>query len=777
MTLQADVIAADNSATAVTAATTTTRISTTTAATTKACVECMRRKIRCNGHLPCDKCIYYEVPICQYRPRKQRKPTAVSPTAVATAASRQTAAEALVARLFPGQDPAALMRLPSQTLLELTKDTLLSEQDSPSGQDGQQKFPASPSSVTPPVEDESAGDHDHNNDDDEGGRGWHEFKPHYNDEEVCDDVNGLSVNVHRRSYLGTSSIQAIFRAMFRVKPSLQWELQRAISLRAGKEVSNPSTVPAAGTAAGTAVVATQDVAIPDAVSTWQQQHQYQHQNILPTLEEETAINAYFAHVHGIVPLLDEVHFRDLWRRGQRCDRPWLALLNMVLVLGALAFGDERSSHAYYLRAQTYLDFELLATGCLESLQALCLLGGLYLHLKNAPNMAYTVMGMVYRIAIGLGLHRLPAGGRGGRGGGNPTGGPWRPQIRQRIWWSLFCLDTWGSMSLGRPTLGRWDPRAMTIPRLVSTGNEGNVDALALSLDCASAFCLVATKIQQRLAQPAPIGTDEILLFDAEVQSWHRSMPPVLLHVDQCPPSLRTAQRVLRYRYFNLRLQLLRSALIRYAHAQAPAQDAQRGNSRVLLASLPPLDQQAVCLCRDIACEAVEQIRLSFVGDEDDSANRLLVWSAVWYLYQATMVLLLSIMVDPDHAESPKWRASVEAALVFLANATPVSRAAQRSRLLVQSLLQICTGGNGGVVLGAGVVAAPITSVTYPAVSPNSGLPSSSVLPTVSNLPLPELSNEDLWSLLGLDMFTEGSSTWGANEFGDWPMTDYSQFGA
>lgn len=438
---------------------------------------------------------------------------------------------------------------------------------------------------------------------------------------------------------------------------------------------------------------------------------------------------YFAHVHGIVPLLDEVHFRDLWRRGQRCDRPWLALLNMVLVLGALAFVDERSSHMYYLRAQQYLDFELLATGCLESLQALCLLGGLYLHLRNAPNMAYTVMGMAYRIAIGLGLHRMPAAAAGGEDKDRDvsSGGPWRPQVRQRIWWSLFCLDTWGAMNLGRPTLGRWEPRAMTVPRLSAMGDTE--DAYSLSLDCASAFCLVATKIQQRLAQPAPMRTDEVLLFDAQVQSWHRSVPSVLLSVEQCPPPLRLAQRISSYRYFNLRLP------------------------------------------------------------------------------------------------------SVETALLLLGRATPVSRAAERSRLLVQSLLQICTTGSssGGNAAAAAVTAAAVTAApaaaaaaagvdsipapiggmtasptftfpAYPALSPNSAaaMPGinhqqhgthpnthpgthSGALPGMDGMTgMPgTMSDEDLWSLLGLDMFTEEASTWGANELGDWPVTDYNhgQFGA
>jgi hypothetical protein len=131
---------------------------------------------------------------------------------------------------------------------------------------------------------------------------------------------------------------------------------------------------------------------------------------MPSIDEQTSTDAYFGHVHGIVPLLDEADFRTQWSRGEILDRPWLALLNMVLALVSLAAGnsDDRSHSIYYMRAKEYLDFELLGTGCVDSLQALCLLGGFYLHYKNAPNMTYTIMGAAYRVAIVLGLHREPA---------------------------------------------------------------------------------------------------------------------------------------------------------------------------------------------------------------------------------------------------------------------------------------------------------------------------------------------------------------------------------
>lgn len=497
-------------------------------------------------------------------------------------------------------------------------------------------------------------------------------------------MNGLSLNVHRRSYLGGSSIHAVIRAMFHVKPFLQSELQNSIPI--GDDT--------AGTGVATPALSTRS----------------HHSTFTPPLNEEAAINAYFADIHGIVPLLDEDYFRGVWQHGERCDRPWLALLNMVLVLGSLAVGDDESSHIYYTRAQPYLNFDLLGTGCLESLQALCLLGGLYLHIKNTPNTAYAIMGLAYRIAIGLGLHRQPIdlalGGTSVQGAAQGAlAGHWQPQIRRQIWWSLFCLDTWGSMSLGRPTLGRWDPKTMNVHPVVNEFSD--VSNAAISLDSASKFCIIATKIQHRLAHVSPMKIDEVVTFDGEVQSWYNDLPPQLLDLGQCPASLLSAQYIMRNRYHNLRLLLYRTVLLRYAHAG------------VQLEILPALEQDAVRACRDIACEAIEQAALSM-----QTSSKILICSAVWYLYQASMALLLGIMVDPNHPDSSKWRQAVEKAISLLASAIPWSRSAVRSKRVVESLLRVCD-------------VTPASPSRAHDIGNLEGLP-----------------GEALWDLLGLDMFTD-----------------------
>lgn len=525
----------------------------------------------------------------------------------------------MLRRLFPLQSAERLAHLSRQELLSLAQGSPLTSDVTPG-----------PSTA---AQNSDAGDDE---------REWNEPQEiRVPGRAVCDDVNGLSLSVHRRSYMGTSSVHAVFRAMFRVRPSLQMELK------------NQLMVFQEGTRAAPSLSETK---LRDAT---------------PAVDDETSIDAYFAHVHGIVPILNEAEFRSIWRRQERRDRPWCALLNMVLVLGSLSIGDsDDSSQIYYARAKVYFDLELLGTGCVDTLRALCLLGGLYLHYKNAPNMAYAIMGMAYRIAISLGLHRHDAHFHAAQNGHT---GAERSRMRRQIWWSLFCLDTWGSMTLGRPTLGRWDPETMDVPSVSSLEKP---DPLARALDCARSFCVIATRVQHRFAQRVPTTTGEIVGFDSEVKEWYGSLPHELTQLDVCPERLISAQYIMRNRYFNLRLLLYRSVLLRYANAE------------IALGSLPVEERHAIQCCRKVAAEAID-----CVVSPNYSVDRIRAWSAVWYLYQASMALLLNILVDTAHSESAQWRTSIEKALLFFEHAKPWSSAADRSSQVVRGLLDLITNSS------------------------------------------------------------------------------------
>ncbi|KAN0115463.1 Fungal specific transcription factor domain containing protein [Hyaloscypha variabilis] len=592
----------------------------------KSCLECRRRKIRCDSNQPCQKCIYYQIPQCQFYTRKPRKFSSQRSRGATTTQTTITQEEGvqpetvspahiILTKLFPSHSLESLQHLSRSRLLQLAEGASQTSSNSDPSIHGGSTL-GEPSIQSPDSDDE---------------REWNEPEETQNPASaMCDDVNGLSLRVHRRSYMGVSSTHAILRTMFRLRPSIQVDLRNGQSNSPWKAGSSP-----------TLAFNPSDDELKCAE---------------PSIDEQTSIDAYFDHVHGIVPLLDEADFRVQWRQRERSDRPWLALLNMVLALGSLSAGDsdDRSHTIYHLRAKEYLDFELLGTGCMESLQALCLLGGCYLHYKNAPNMAYTIMGAAYRIAIALGLHREPAPLPAATDQSSATRGS---QTRRHIWWSLFCLDTWGSMTLGRPTLGRWDPETMD----VNPGRDAvSLDDSTHSLDAARTFCILATKVQHRFAQLPPLTTYEMQAFDLSVLDWHESLPSSFGSLCSCPPHLLSAQYIMQNRYHNLRLLIYRPVLLSYANRAVP------------FTSLQADEQAAVQECRSIACAAIDQTEAMM-----RMPSKLRVWSGVWYLYQASMIRSM-------------WRlVCVEKALELFGAMASWSLAAERSKVVVNAIYEAC----------------------------------------------------------------------------------------
>lgn len=244
-----------------------------------------------------------------------------------------------------------------------------------------------------------------------------------------DDVNALSLSVDRQSsYLGATSIRAAFLVMLKVAPILRSFLAPQAS--APKQLpSNSRTPPSRSNIAPKALAA-----IP-----W-------------SSEGQTLIDAYFNRVQILVPMLDEPTFRADYLTARRNDAPWLALLNMVFAMGSIVANksDDHSHINFYNRAKDNLGLDSFGSGHLETLQALALMGGFYLHYINRPNMANAILGAALRMACAMGLHResIPD-----QKGSNAL----VIEQRRRTWWTLFCLDTWASTTLGRPSMGRWGP--------------------------------------------------------------------------------------------------------------------------------------------------------------------------------------------------------------------------------------------------------------------------------------------------------------------------------
>ncbi|WYZ45072.1 hypothetical protein EsH8_VIII_000388 [Colletotrichum jinshuiense] len=586
----------------------------------RSCQECTRRKVKCDGGHPCSSCQYYNVAdTCEYRQRSKRH--AVSRSTLEKTSEQLQAQSRILRELFPdipvdnliGKSREELLALLPQTSQFGLRSVVPQPDPSPTGISAADEDDDGPDDSTQISENgEAAND-----------RRWDESSQQPATIRASDDINAISLatDQHRRSYLGVTSMSAVLRAIFRLCPAAkEHTAQRA--------------------------------------KTWTES-QYQSQ-LMPSLSlispnpglnplrEQRCIEFYFEHVHPIAPVLSEEDFRRNYAAGNRHDGSWLALLNMVFTLGSIASGSDSLHIQYYKQARAHLDFDSLGSGNMESLQALCLLGGYYLHYCNSPNMAYAVLGAAHRVAIALGLHREPVRSRAAERTENPAehgAQSTRAETRRRTWWSLFCLDTWASMTLGRPTCGRWD--SSTMDTLLPTPLSAD-DHIAASLRASSLFCHICDRIQHRFAQPARLSAHEALSFDRELREWHASLPEYLRNPANSPPRLTVAREFMRNRYLNARLILSRCFLLYLAHDHSLKRGAAAVNSTTSAAAEPSPDEVSlVDTCRAVALEAIDAITLYW------TPNRVHVWNSAWYLFQACMVPLLSIAVETNIRHSSR----------------------------------------------------------------------------------------------------------------------------
>ncbi|KAI1389078.1 fungal-specific transcription factor domain-containing protein [Hypoxylon trugodes] len=609
----------------------------------KSCSECTRRKVKCDGGHPCSSCTYYKVShLCSYRQRNKRN--AVSRSTLEEVSERLRSRTEILEQLFPDTALDELVGKNRDELLDILRN------------DSVPKLTAG-GLVSRPAEDPEVADDSaqvSENGEPTADRQWDESSNQPPVLQAGDDINAinLATDHHRRSYLGVTSISAILRAVFRLCPSAK----HRVADQAKRWPENPIQPRSAPFLTGD----------PNA--------QIQ--------KEQRCIDFYFENVHPIVPMLDEDDFRTSYSLGQRRDPGWFGLLNMVITIGSIAAGSDTLHEQYYEQARNFVDLDSFGAGNLESLQALCLLGGLYLHYRNAPNMAYSVLGAAHRVAIALGLHRESrrrnTNSTCAQGDMTPTKVN-RLETRRRTWWSLLCLDTWASMTLGRPTCGRWEPTTMDTLLPTSITED---DHMAMSLCASVRFCLICNRIQGRFAQFNRLTISEAVAFDNELQAWYASLPLVLRSPTNSPSRLTIAREFMRNRYLNIRLILMRSLILYLAH------------SRIQKAQLNTEELQIIDTCRVVASEAIDSIALYW------TPNRVHVWNSAWYLFQACMVPLLSIVIessqaDPNSESLTSARASLVKALEIFSEMKPWMRASDRGPDIVAAIYEAITGDAEG----------------------------------------------------------------------------------
>ncbi|KAH7035674.1 fungal-specific transcription factor domain-containing protein [Microdochium trichocladiopsis] len=600
--------------------------------TPHACAECKRRKIRCDGQQPCSQCLSSRAPKrCFYDKHRQR----VIPSRKTLEALSQSLEEcrSILKRLFPSHDVQALLPLPRHQLLELLGKS------PEAGANGLPSPPLNPSPV--PIDMSSPSEtglsgleqmscQDMDWDDD--------HHPRDAIADVADDVNALSFPPDRQaSYLGASSIKAALMVMLKVQPGLR----------------NTMTTPPFSS-----VEIVQNLPVMKQKSSTQQEPQ----RVPWSWKGQTLIDAYFKRIHIFIPMLDEASFRADYLEGQRFDIPWLALLNAVFAMGSIVAmkSDDYGHLNYYTRAMEYLPIESLGSSHIETVQALALIGGYYLHYINRPNMANAVLGAAIRMASALGLHRESLAYA-------PTGNNsdiTAAETRRRTWWSLFCLDTWATTTLSRPSFGRWGPAINIRPPEagVASGRDSAQHAGILPLIENIKFCKIATQVQDLLAISPLLRAEDRCNLDGELVKWFSGLPWLLRTSDPCAEPLFIARCVMKWRYQNLRMLLHRPVLLNLASSGA--------------SHAAEHDIVAIEACRDLAKQTIEDISREW------ARNQMSGWNAVWFLYQAAMIPLVSIFWQWDSPRVPEWQKQIDMVLELLEQMEDWSLAAHRSREVV-----------------------------------------------------------------------------------------------
>ncbi len=181
---------------------------------------------------------------------------------------------------------------------------------------------------------------------------------------------------------------------------------------------------------------------------------------LSPTQEEYFLDLFWQSYHtSLFAILDEAafkeHYRSLWTASGNTRKP-SALVDMVVAM-CMQYGmsmlpavkqqvfddDDDAAIAgrwHYRRSQTLLAREL-ESPTVSTLQC-HLLCCIYLCCGSFQNMADSACGLAVRTAYMLGLHLDPP----------PTMPQREREMRRRLWWALYVLDSKIGMKLGRPFL-------------------------------------------------------------------------------------------------------------------------------------------------------------------------------------------------------------------------------------------------------------------------------------------------------------------------------------
>ncbi|KAL4896804.1 fungal-specific transcription factor domain-containing protein [Aspergillus ambiguus] len=423
------------------------------------------------------------------------------------------------------------------------------------------------------------------------------------------------------------------------------------------------------------------------------------------------IDTYFTGYNTSYPILHEGTFRQKYRDRHRIQTRsiWHVIFYVVLAIGNWIQGGTSGSKQciYYSAARSRMSMHLLESGTLLTVQAFLLMGN-YLQKRDRPNTGYNFIGIAYRMALGLGLHReAPAGTK-------------RDSLfherRRVIWWIVYCFDSGFSLTTGRPVMGSDCFIETRIPRNLDDSSCTLSSILPEPTDRPTTYSAIIA--HARLASIGNVIYSSVVSasktisldlkisrsLDHQLKAWKLTLP-FYFTTREVPDWFRAPRAIVLWKEQNLRMMLW------------------WGSQR--LCSLPADAEEARDMCHYVSVETIQDIT-TFCFDYPDIIHTGLSWYATYFIFQASVVLSIYHLKqnrfsndDLDAVNQELWMLSISRARECLANLSKRDEAATRCLAVLdrirsqsqQSQQSVSTSSGGGFPTEINVDSAQIQPVT------------------------------------------------------------------
>lgn len=419
---------------------------------------------------------------------------------------------------------------------------------------------------------------------------------------------------------------------------------------------------------------------------------------------EGYIADYFNTYHISYPLVHQGLFMAQYH--EIVPRPrdgWMALMYVVAAIGAFMAATRPNDDDLVLfhRARSHLSINMLEIGSLTLVQSLTLISN-YLQKRDRPNSSYNYLGLAVRMAFGLGLHKdIPQ---------------WKnnllqQEIRRRTWWCLYIFDAGSTITFGRP---------LTIPSAgidaklpINTFDSnltastvsppGNVEAPTIytNVRMQSQFHLLTTSLYNHIiSKPFPSAEKVLAWDDLYIGKWLQLVPEYYRENATVPERHALSHAIMTWRYKHLRMIIYRPFLIQKAlmasgHGSTPDSTGNI-NRKSDKDSYPPSSVYTEATCERCLKESHETIRHVDKFWQTHAHTRMACWYALYFLFSATLVPVISLRNDPQSSMAGKWREDIEIATQIVKSMVELSTFAEKC---FQTLERLNTGytthNNGG----------------------------------------------------------------------------------